>query len=49
MLLRAQNADRIVVVANGRVEEQGTHEELLKRGKHYDQLMSSNALFLGNS
>lgn len=32
------NADIVYVLNGGRVEEQGTHEQLLKRGKVYSQL-----------
>ncbi len=32
------NADRIFVLVNGRVEEQGTHEELMKLGGHFAEL-----------
>ena len=32
------NADKIVVMEDGQVKEQGTHEELMKRGKEYWRL-----------
>ena len=35
------NADRIVVIAAGRVQESGRHEELLARGGLYADLVSS--------
>jgi ATP-binding cassette subfamily B protein len=33
-----RNADRIAVLANGRIEELGTHEELLNKGGYYFSL-----------
>jgi ATP-binding cassette, subfamily B, multidrug efflux pump len=35
------NADRIVVIHDGRIVEQGTHSELVERGGYYSQLYSS--------
>jgi len=37
-LSTVQNADRIVVVDRGKIQEEGTHEELLKLGKLYARL-----------
>lgn len=37
-LSTVQNADRIVVVDRGKVQEEGTHEELLKLGRLYARL-----------
>lgn len=34
------NADRIIVIQDGKIIEQGTHAELLTRGGHYYQLYS---------
>lgn len=36
----ARLADRIVMMENGHITEQGTHEELLKNGGYYDKLFS---------
>lgn len=33
------NADRIIVIAHGQVQEEGRHEELLSRGGLYAQLV----------
>lgn len=40
-LSTVQNADHILVVRNNRIEEQGTHEELLRRGGYYSLLFQS--------
>ena len=40
-LSTAERADRVAVVADGRVAEIGTHEELLRRGGHYAGLFAS--------
>ena len=37
-LTTVQDADRIVVVANGRIAEQGTHEELMARKSMYNRM-----------
>ncbi len=37
-LSTVQNADRIVVLDRGKIQEEGTHEELLKLGKLYARL-----------
>jgi ATP-binding cassette subfamily B protein len=39
----ARTADRILVIAGGRVAEEGTHDELLARGGHYATLWSAFA------
>jgi ATP-binding cassette subfamily B protein len=36
-----QEADRIVVIDNGRVVEQGRHSELMAKGQHYYQLYAA--------
>ena len=35
-----RNADEIAVVINGRIQERGTHEELMEAGGTYKQLYS---------
>ena len=37
-------ADRIVVIAKGQIQEQGTHHELLKARKHYYELYTEQAV-----
>ena len=36
-----KNADLIIVVRDGSITEQGTHEELLKKGGFYSALYNS--------
>ena len=36
-----RRADRILVITQGRIEESGTHEELLQRRGHYYELYTS--------
>jgi ATP-binding cassette subfamily B protein len=40
-LTTIRNADRIIVLGGGRVEETGTHDELIARGGHYASLYRS--------
>ena len=42
-LIEAQSADKIIVLQNGRVADEGTHEELLKRDGLYKQLWETQA------
>jgi ATP-binding cassette subfamily B protein len=39
----ARQADRIVVIDNGRIAEQGTHDQLLALDGHYRRLWESFA------
>jgi ABC-type multidrug transport system fused ATPase/permease subunit len=43
-----RSADRIVVLADGAIVEQGTHEELLARKSEYSRLYSLQILEEGN-
>jgi len=46
-LSTVKNADKIVVMENGEIAEEGTHTELtLKKGKYYE--LVKNQLELGN-
>ena len=46
-LSTVKNADKIVVMENGRIAEEGTHAELtIKKGKYYE--LVKNQLELGN-
>jgi ABC-type multidrug transport system fused ATPase/permease subunit len=36
-----KNADRIIVLSNGKIIEQGSHEELLMHGGHYAELYNT--------
>jgi ATP-binding cassette subfamily B protein len=40
-LSTVRNADRIIVLKNGRIIEEGNHQELLSRGGHYAELYNT--------
>jgi ATP-binding cassette subfamily B protein len=40
-LSTVRNADRVVVIENGRIVEEGTHDALLKRGARYAELVAA--------
>jgi ABC-type multidrug transport system fused ATPase/permease subunit len=40
-LSTVRNADRIIVLKNGRIIEEGNHQELLARGGHYAELYNT--------
>jgi len=40
-LSTVKNADRILVMADGRIIEEGTHDSLLARGGHYAELYNT--------
>ena len=42
-----KNADKIIVLSQGRVVEEGTHWELLSRGGMYTDLVQAQILFPG--
>ncbi|HES9816736.1 TPA: ABC transporter ATP-binding protein, partial [Streptococcus pneumoniae] len=39
-----ENADKIVVLQNGRVESEGKHEELLQKSKIYKNLIEKTKM-----
>ena len=43
-LATVKNADRIVVIDDGRIQEQGTHSELIRKGGMYAQLYHTQML-----
>ncbi len=42
-LSTVRNSDRIVVLENGRIIEQGSHDELMQKEGRYYQLYTGNA------
>ena len=42
-----KNADNIVVIANGRVAEQGTHQQLIANQKEYYTLIKNQVDHVG--
>lgn len=49
LLLHVQSADQIVVLANGRAVEVGTHDELSQRSAEYAELMKAQELILAST
>ena len=43
-LATVRNADRIIVIEDGRIAEAGTHDELLKKGGEYATLYNTQRL-----
>lgn len=43
-LSTVKNADRIVVIENGRIKEEGSHEELMNKNSRYAELVHSQEL-----
>ena len=43
-LSTVKNADRLYVIRDGRIEEQGTHEELLGRGGLYSRMWAAHIM-----
>ena len=33
-----KNVEKIIVLANGKIAEEGTHDELIKKGELYEEL-----------
>ena len=46
-LATVRNADRIVLVEDGKILEQGTHQELLEKNGGYAKLYNTQKLFEG--
>ena len=46
-LATVHNADRIVLIDDGRIAEEGTHEELIARNGEYAKLYNTQKLFEG--
>lgn len=40
-----RHVDKIIVLNNAEIEEQGTHEELIKKGKLYEQLYNEQTMY----